>query len=450
MAETPDGAGLPNRLPSGQPTFGLEPPTTPLRAVPAAAAYPIRAVPEMFPTEMMAPSAVRSPTNGPRAWSEAPEPMAPQGVSVQSTELPGGLFPGWTGMYPAVATPGAGAGLSPRPERRKRALIGVGAVVAVTAVVVGAALLFAPLWNGSANVADDNGRPGTTAATPAATTGSSATTDGTLAPSSVLTVTVTATGASATGPAGTAAGAGTARPGTDAPVTRATAATATSPTVTSPTVTSATGGKPTKAPGHKPPKKLPPRAAANPLGVPQRDIRCASGYIVQLASELDAATFARRVAELKAARLVPAGAAAADSARSCQIFSNQSNTLVLYAGPYRGQYDGCAARLAGPADAFIKGADPGNSRAYISCLCPADAGRLPQITSVGQQGVWIGEAQRALGNRLNVNIPDLDGHWGVFTQGTRDAVRRFQKSAGVPATGALDTRTWGKLQSAQC
>ncbi len=171
---------------------------------------------------------------------------------------------------------------------------------------------------------------------------------------------------------------------------------------------------------------------------------------MQLASEINAAAFSARVASLQAARQVPAGSLAADSARSCQIFTSQSNTLVLYAGPFASKYDGCAARLAGPADAFIKGGNPGSAKEYVSCLCPASAAGLPQIRTVGQQGVWIGELQRVLGNRLNLDVNDLAGNWGTYTPGTKDAVQKFQEAAKLPASGMVDGRTWQALQSAQC
>jgi peptidoglycan hydrolase-like protein with peptidoglycan-binding domain len=172
--------------------------------------------------------------------------------------------------------------------------------------------------------------------------------------------------------------------------------------------------------------------------------------VVQLASELNTAAFKARVAALKAAGQVPAGALAADSAKSCKIFTSQVNTLVLYAGPYAGPYDGCAARLAGPADAYIKGSNPSSAQQYISCLCPVAAAGIPQYSTVGQQGVWIGELQRVLGNRLNIDIPDLAGNWGTYTAGTKEAVKKFQRNAKLPANGVINSRTWQALHDSSC
>ena len=184
--------------------------------------------------------------------------------------------------------------------------------------------------------------------------------------------------------------------------------------------------------------------------MPQREITCSGGYIVQLASELDEPRFKARVATLKSAGRLPAGALAADSARSCRIFTSQANTLVLYSGPFPSKYDGCAARLAGPADAYIKGGNTATSGEYVSCLCPAAPAAVPRYSVVGQQGVWVGELQRVLGNRLGIDVPDLAGHWGTFTAGTQAAVRTFQQAAKLPANGVVDARTWSALQSAQC
>jgi hypothetical protein len=171
---------------------------------------------------------------------------------------------------------------------------------------------------------------------------------------------------------------------------------------------------------------------------------------VQLASELDEPRFKARVATLKSAGRLPAGALAADSTRSCRIFTSQVNTLVLYSGPFPSKYDGCAARLAGPPDAYIKGGNAGSAGEYVSCLCPAATAALPRYTAVGQQGVWVGELQRVLGNRLNISVSDLTGNWGRFTAGTRAAVQKFQKSVKLPSNGVVDARTWSALQSAQC
>ena len=384
---------------------------------------PAAAVPEMFPTEMV-------PTSTPaqaQAWSQTPDPAAnPQT----------GLFPGWTGMYPAVATDGAGGALAPRRERRRRALYAVLGIAAVTVLVLAAALLIAPHWGGSSgDTADKDGGPTAISAAPASTASSPPASSGPESTSAasvpvappVSTVTVTASVTSTT-----------VTPTTTS--TKTTTSATTTPARTTPTTPTKTTPKKTTA----------PKTTALPLGVPQKNIVCNAGYVVQLASELNTAAFTARVAALKASGQVPAGALAADSAKSCKIFTSQSNTLVLYSGPYSGKYDGCAARLAGPGDAYIKGSNPATAQEYISCLCPAVAGRLPDYNKVGQQGVWIGELQRVLGNRLNIDIPDLTGNWGTYTAGTRDAVKKFQQSARLPANGAVNARTWQALHRAAC
>ena len=100
---------------------------------------------------------------------------------------------------------------------------------------------------------------------------------------------------------------------------------------------------------------------------------------MQLASELDAADVRRPRGEAEGqSGSCPAGALAADSTHSCDLFSSQSNTVVLYAGPFASKYAGCAARLAGPADAYIKGGNPGTATEYVSCLCPAYGDQIAQ------------------------------------------------------------------------
>jgi Putative peptidoglycan binding domain len=192
-------------------------------------------------------------------------------------------------------------------------------------------------------------------------------------------------------------------------------------------------------------------AGTDPLGGPVQDIACAPGYIVQIASGLDQDSFVNRIAELRAAGQVPDNAFVANTASSCAIFTSQTNTIVLYAGPFTGPYDGCDARLKAAPDSFIKGTTPETSKDFISCLCPTSAATLPPLTAINQTGVWVGELQRVLGNKLNLDIPDLGADtWGVYTAGTSGAVGQFQGANGLPVTGAVDAATWAAMQSKAC
>lgn len=428
-----DGAPEPN-VPAG-PT-GLTAITEPIGPLPHRPDGPLAAVPQMFPTELVAPSAGVS-----QAWSQVPDAT---GGPVT------GLFPGWTGMHPAVAAPGGVGALAPRPERRRRALYAVLGIAALTALVLVVAIFVTPNWGDRGSVAGKDAQPIPAASSAAVVSPDSSTessesgthpsTAGSMPervtePVRTVTVTAAPTGATAV------------RPTATAPV----------PPVTTPPTKKGTTKATTKATPTKPKAKVtktviptPIKPQAQPLGVPQRNISCSAGYIVQLASELDSKAFVARVAALRASGQVPAGALAADSTRSCKIFTSQSNTVVLYAGPFASRYDGCAARLAGPADAFLKGADPARAQEYVSCLCPARTAGLPQYSALGQQGVWVGELQRVLGNRLNISIADLAGNWGTFTPGTKAAVQRFQQEKKLPATGGVDSRTWKALQAANC
>jgi peptidoglycan hydrolase-like protein with peptidoglycan-binding domain len=77
---------------------------------------------------------------------------------------------------------------------------------------------------------------------------------------------------------------------------------------------------------------------------------------------------------------------------------------------------------------------------------------------VGQHAVWVGELQRMLGNRLGYDIPDRDGdpghgiapQWGVYTEGTAGAVKKFQADESLAITGSVDETTWQALQGSGC
>jgi len=199
-------------------------------------------------------------------------------------------------------------------------------------------------------------------------------------------------------------------------------------------------------------------AVDDPLGVPRADIPCGDGYIVQVASELDSAAFAGRIAELRSAGLLPPGAQWAETSSSCEIFSTQSNVLVLYAGPFSPPRDACPTRLASPADAFIKGTTPETSTDFVTCLCPARVDQLPTITAVGQQDVWVGELQRVLGAGMDYPVGAINadpatgnpGQWGTYTAQTAVAVGLFQSDQGLPVTEQVDAATWSALLDANC
>lgn len=201
-----------------------------------------------------------------------------------------------------------------------------------------------------------------------------------------------------------------------------------------------------------------PTVASGLAATQQAAIPCGNAYIVQVASELDQATFARRVSAVQLANQLPPGAKWTQTSDSCAIFTAQVNALVLYSGPYASPFDACPARLAGPPDAFIKGTTPDTANTYVSCLCPADASSLPAIRTVGEQGVWIGELQRVLGTRLDYNVGSINadpsvgdpGRWGTYTADTAAAVGRFQAEAGLPVTSQVDAATWAALRGQSC
>ncbi len=189
----------------------------------------------------------------------------------------------------------------------------------------------------------------------------------------------------------------------------------------------------------------------------RRDIGCDEGYIVQVASELDRPTFDRRIEELRTAGQLPAGVKWAETNSSCKIFTAQVNVLVLYAGPFASPADACPARLASPADAFIKSTTP-DVTTVISCVCPADPNSLPKITTVGQRDVWVGELQRVLGGKLDYDVGEINadpaagdpGRWGTYTDETAAAVGRFQADSNLPQSRQVDAATWSALRAQGC
>jgi len=207
----------------------------------------------------------------------------------------------------------------------------------------------------------------------------------------------------------------------------------------------------------------PPRAAAaqaqpDRMGGARADITCEPGYIVLVASDTDKASFVDRVAELRTLNQMPDGTKWTETQSSCSIFTTQTNAYVLYTGPFANPYDACRTRLASPPDAFIKGTTSGTATEYISCLCPQEHTGLPDITTVAQQGVWVGELQRILGAKLGYDVGSINAdpsagvasRWGIYTPETAAAVGRFQSDNNLPMTQHVDAVTWAALKAAQC
>lgn len=187
------------------------------------------------------------------------------------------------------------------------------------------------------------------------------------------------------------------------------------------------------------------------LGAPEEAIVCASGYIAQLASARDEASFVTQYHSLVDRGLVPEGAKATDVSAGCPIFTVQRNAMVLYAGPFESVAQACSARLAGPMDAFIRNTDPASSGLVQSCVCSAKAEDLPQVSQIGEQNQWIGEVQRMLVNRLKYKIEPLGSQdWGVYSAATQQALTQFQRDHGLPADGLVDHATWVALQQTGC
>ena len=127
----------------------------------------------------------------------------------------------------------------------------------------------------------------------------------------------------------------------------------------------------------------------------------------------------------------------------------------MYSGPFKASYDACNARLHGPADAFIKVADPVNFRTFYSCLCPTDSTVLPTLNNIGQKSVWVGEVQRAM-EKLGYKIPGLQGEpgvptaWGQFTAETASVIVKFQTDTSLPRTGIVAQSTWDTVKASVC
>lgn len=345
------------------------------------------------------------------AWANVPPPNAPHG--------PGQPYqaPSWAAVPP------------PAPDRKPPWLL-IGAVVATVAILAAAAVL---LFRKPSTVAQPVPVPAIT--TQPAT------------PSSAVRGPAGTTTPSATSQSGDGGGVGpvVTRTMVETLTTTAAPSSSSAPSRTAPAST----GKSSTGTARSAPKPRP--TPVNPMGGPNADFQCTGNVIVQIASEVDVSAFRARVAQLRADGLLPGGAKWIRAGAACGIFGGDGTAYVLYAGPYANPIQACATRLVSPADSFLRSTSASGPK-HFSCLCQVAFNALPQITTVGQQQVWVGEAQYLLYSTLEYKISGLDGEagvpnaWGVYTQETADAVLQFQQDRGIIATGAIDGQTWQALQ----
>lgn len=406
----------------------------------------------------------------PGFWDELRPQSAPppQPAWSGTSNYSSGYSPDYDEAAVGIVIPSSGPD---RGARRRGALMAVAGVVLATVVVVLATVVIGPHLGSGSGKTDNVAPPITPTGTP--TSGSDPTSSvaspsssglpssanshpASVAPStspkptvsspkpSVATTTKAGTSTKKVGPAGvttkTVGSGGTGSAGTKSSSTQ-------------PSVVFTTKEPTTTAYQPPPNPPAPSTTASSPVdfGVPTREIQCSNGLIVQLASELSPQTFQARVQSLQSRGQVPGDAAAATSNGSCGIFANQTNTYVLYSGPFGDLRDACNDRLSGPYDAYIKGGNPGTAGSFYSCICPARPHKLPVISSVGQTAQWIGELQRMLGAHLKYSVGGLDNSsWGVYTGGTQAAVQRFQADHHLHPNGVVDANTWAAIQSAGC
>ena len=182
------------------------------------------------------------------------------------------------------------------------------------------------------------------------------------------------------------------------------------------------------------------------VGASRHDVSCDHSYIVVLASSLSANDFSAMLPRLQTfysnTKYLYTGG-------SCFNFG-EKNAYALYDGPYPTLTQACQSRFAGTNDAYVKIADPTVTEHTIGCLCPLHAAGLPVLsasgTGDGYRGLYVGEAQYALGRQ---GIYDQDNA-GTFTPETEQAVKTFQAAQQLPADGVVNAATWTARITADC
>jgi len=101
------------------------------------------------------------------------------------------------------------------------------------------------------------------------------------------------------------------------------------------------------------------------------------------------------------------------------------------------------AAPAGPVPEILRGAE-GEVTEIPEAIPLVYPGATEVRLALGDRGDQVRELQTQL-RRLGFGYSKVDGIFGALTE---QAVRQFQQSLGLPATGQVDEVTWAALQSA--
>ncbi len=199
-----------------------------------------------------------------------------------------------------------------------------------------------------------------------------------------------------------------------------------------------------------------PRDAKGPAGRDMRGrhqaIACDSGYILQVASQTNDALLKTRADEIFGLNQIPGGIKWTRTGDGCHLY--QGTGEVMYTGPYPDEYAGCADRRASPPDAFLRPTDPGDSHAFITCLCAPSDFQVQAVKSGARNSVMVGELQHILEAGLKKNIRSIDTDpslWGTYDADTAAAVADFKASVGDSTAGTVMTvDDWSLLAAQVC
>lgn len=185
------------------------------------------------------------------------------------------------------------------------------------------------------------------------------------------------------------------------------------------------------------------------MGGDLRPMVCSTaGYIVQIASELTEQAYRDRIASIRVANQLPAGAHYYTQDEDCNSYGTSGDFWVLYAGPFLRPSDACPSRLQSPPDAFIKGLRDDNRQHTLQCLCESAVEGIPQYESLaGRDSAWTGELQQAL---RSMGYPVDQKDMGAYSEQTRHIVAKFQRIVSLPPSGEVDSDTWQRLKTITC
>jgi hypothetical protein len=176
---------------------------------------------------------------------------------------------------------------------------------------------------------------------------------------------------------------------------------------------------------------------------PLANVQCDDSFVVEIARSnppYEKSSVENTLARVDGSRYLQAD-------QSCSTYAAAGKRLIAYVGPFDDLAAACAARLKLNDAQAVPRRMNADQKGPNYCAC-SDPNPPTLRAGAGENGnvrvlLLVSEVQRMM-KSLGYFAPAVVGD--PYGPQTATAVRRFQFSVGLPATGTVNTRTWAALK----